>query len=44
MTKSYGTILDGDSRPRSGEAQDGPSTKSYGTILDGGSRPEGVSP
>src|SRR5579872_4546984 len=26
MTKSSGTILDGDSRPRRGEAQDGPST------------------
>ncbi|MDE2451421.1 MAG: hypothetical protein KGO22_20755, partial [Gammaproteobacteria bacterium] len=38
MTKSSGTILDGDSRPRRGEAQDGPSTKSSGTILDGDSR------
>jgi 4-amino-4-deoxychorismate lyase len=27
MTKSPGAILDGDSRPRSGEAQDGPSTE-----------------
>ena len=39
MTKSSGTILDGDSRPRRGEAQDGPNTKSSGTILDGDSRP-----
>src|SRR6185312_1116251 len=39
MTKSSGTILDGDSRPRRGKAQEGPSTKSSGTILDGGSRP-----
>ena len=30
MTKSSGTILDGDSRPRRGEAQEGPSTKSSG--------------
>ena len=41
MTKSSGTILDGDSRPQRGEAQEGPSTKSSGTILDGDSRPEG---
>jgi phosphoribosyl-AMP cyclohydrolase / phosphoribosyl-ATP pyrophosphohydrolase len=35
MTKSSGTILDGDSRPQRGEAQEGPSTKSSGTILPG---------
>ncbi|HEX5208844.1 MAG TPA: type IV pilus biogenesis/stability protein PilW [Steroidobacteraceae bacterium] len=32
MTKSSGTILDGDSRPRRGKAQEGPSTKSSGTV------------
>ena len=41
MTKSSGTILDAEGRPRRGEAQDGPSTKSSGTILDGDSRPDG---
>ena len=35
MTKSSGTILDGDSRPRRGEAQEGPSTESRGMVVDG---------
>ena len=35
MTKLSGTILDDDSRPRRGEAQEGPSTKLSGTILLG---------
>ncbi|PKH04221.1 hypothetical protein CXF72_02430 [Psychromonas sp. MB-3u-54] len=39
FTKSYGTILNSFSWPRSGEGQDVLNTKSYGTILNSFSWP-----
>jgi hypothetical protein len=42
MTKSSGTILDGECRPEGQGAGTAPCTKSSGTILDGECRPEGL--